>query len=197
MKNIKFIIKRFLLLLGVLVSLPLIILTYFESFLFGKDTERIYSSCKEILACIPTIIGNYTRLGFYWAVCSNVSPDVSLLLGSMIAHRDTTIGSNIVIGCYTIIGYAEIGDDVIFGSRCSVISGKYQHGRPEDRLKDTDVVEEYSKIIIGTKSWIGEGALILANVGPNCTVGAGSMVFKEVPEGITVMGNPARKVSMG
>ena len=193
----KRILKRAMLLLGLIISLPLIILSYIESLLFGKSCERIFANCKEFLAIWPTIIGQYMRLGFYWATCTKISPDVSLLLGSMIAHRDTTIGSNVVIGCYSIIGYAEIGDNVIMGSRVSIISGKYTHGKPGHRDRNNEIKDLMVKIIVGDNCWIGEGALLLANVGTNCTVGAGSVVFKDFQDNITIMGNPARKVSFG
>ena len=183
--------------MGLIITLPFIILSYIESLFFGKSCERIFGNCKELLAFCPTIIGQYMRLGFYWATCTKISPDVSLLLGSMIAHRDTIIGSNVVIGCYSIIGYAEIGNNVIMGSRISIISGKYTHGKPGEREETDETEDKPVRISIGDNSWIGEGALLLANVGANCTVGAGSVVFKDFSDGITIMGNPARKVSIG
>jgi acyl-[acyl carrier protein]--UDP-N-acetylglucosamine O-acyltransferase len=194
---IKVFVKRFLLLIGLIITLPLIILSYIESILMGKSCERIFGNCKEFLAAFPTIIGQYMRLGFYWATCTKISPDVALHLGSMIAHRDTVIGNNVVIGCYSIIGHAEIGNNVIMGSRISIISGKYTHGRPGEHEEADETKEEQVKILIGDNSWIGEGALLLASVGANCTVAAGSVVLKDFPDDLTIMGNPARKVSIG
>ena len=114
----------------------------------------------------------------------------------MVAHRDTIIRTGAVIGTYTIIGYADIGENVMFGARTSVLSGKYQHGRPNERKAGKNFEEEYTKITIGANSWIGEGSLILADIGANCTVGAGSVVYKVAPDNTTFMGNPARKVSL-
>jgi len=189
-------IKRFLFLIGFILTLPLILLTYLELALLGKSAERVYHSCKEIVAMIPTAIGQYMRLGYYWAVCTHVSLDATFGFGSILAHRDITIGPGTVIGGYSIIGFAEIGKNVLFGARVSVISGKYQHGKPGQRANGDTVTEEYSRIKIGDNSWIGEGAVILSHVGSNCTVGAGSVVLKEVADNITVLGNPARKVSL-
>lgn len=49
-------------------------------------------------------------------------------------------------------------------------------------------------ISIGRNVWIGGGALILPGVtiGDNALVGAGSVVTRDVPDGVTVVGNPAR-----
>jgi maltose O-acetyltransferase len=50
---------------------------------------------------------------------------------------------------------------------------------------------------IGDNVWIGGGAIILpgATVGDDATIGAGSVVTRDVPPGVTVVGNPARRVS--
>lgn len=194
---IKKLFKRLFFIIGLLLALPLILVTGLEALFTGGRSERMYGSCKELLSLCPTICGMYIRLGFYWAVCKKISLDTDFQFGSMVAHRDTIIGSGSVIGCYSIIGRAEIGRDVLIASRVSIISGKYQHGRPEERTENGTAEGEYTQIRIGDKTWIGEGALIMASIGSNCTVGAGSVVMKDFPDNSTVMGNPARKVNIG
>ena len=193
---IKLVVKRILLICGVLASSPLIILTRLEEVINRKKTDRIRNWYKEILSICPTTIGEYLRLGYYWAVCTNISVDASFLFGSMVARPVIKIGAGTVVGTSSIIGYAEIGENVLIGARVSILSGKYQHGRPQDRAENLDSKQEFTVIKIGDNSWIGEGALILANVGNNCTVGAGSVVLRDVPDNTTVLGNPARKVNI-
>lgn len=115
---------------------------------------------------------------------------------SLLAHRENIIRAGTVIGAYSTIGYADIGENVLFGSKISIISGKYQHGTPKQRKEGAEVMEEHQVLKIGRNTWIGQDAVILANIGENCTVAAGSVVFKDVPDSTTVMGNPARKVSL-
>ncbi len=194
---VKLIIKRLLYLIGLVLTSPLILLTYLESLIFGKSAEKVYGSCKELLSMCPTFFGSYVRLGYYRAVCTKISRDANFQFGSMVAHRDTVIRTGAVIGSYSIIGHADIGEDVLIAARVSIISGKYQHGRPQQRAEDENVTGEYRLITIGDNSWIGEGAIIMADIGSNCTVGAGSVVMKEFPDNSTIMGNPARKVSLG
>ena len=51
-------------------------------------------------------------------------------------------------------------------------------------------------IVIGDDVWIGGGAIVLAGVtiGHRSVIGAGSVVTKDVPSDVVVLGNPARVV---
>lgn len=192
----KLVVKRSLLISGILISSPLILLTYIEELFTGRRSGVIFGSSREIISLIPTILGEFVRLGYYWGVCSKVSPNATFLFGSMMARQDTTIGAGTVIGAYSIIGHAEIGEQVLIGPRVSIISGKYLHGRPDERTEGKSIIRERDKISIGQNSWIGQDAILMASVGENCTVGAGSVVYKTVPDNTTVLGNPARKVNV-
>lgn len=188
-------IKRLFLVLGIIVTLPLILLCLLEELLCGRDCERVYGFGKELLAAVPTIIGEYLRLGFYRCVCSHISVDVALMYNSMLAHRDVTIGPGVVVGVGTIIGKAVIEEGVLFGARVSLLSGKYQHGRPGVRVLGAPK-GEFASITIGAHSWIGQQSVVMANVGRGCTIGAGSVLMKDAPDNTTFMGNPARKVNI-
>jgi len=181
---------------AVLAVSPIIVISWLEAVISDGKAEKIYGSCKELLASIPTFIGDYCRSAFYWAACAEVSTGVMFLYGSMVGHRQVSIKPGAIIGCYTILGYVDIGPGVICGARVSILSGRYQHGRPGAESGSGDEGAEYTRITIGEKSWIGEGALVMADVGCGATVGAGSVVYKEVLDGTTVLGNPARKVSL-
>ena len=49
---------------------------------------------------------------------------------------------------------------------------------------------------IGECSFVGSGAVILPKlrIGKNCKIGAGAVVTKNIPDGYTVVGNPAKKI---
>ena len=189
-------LKRLLFIICLLIDSPLILLTWLEAGIFGVNQEHIFSSCKDFLSLCPTLIGLYMRKAYYWAVCTDVSPDVHFLFGSWLAHRQNIIRRGVIIGNHTYIGYAYIEENVLMAARVSIVSGKYQHGHPEQRNQGKEIIEENLVIHIGKNSWIGQDSVILADIGQNCTVGAGSVVFKAVPDGTTVLGNPARKVNL-
>lgn len=95
------------------------------------------------------------------------------------------VGDNTVIGCdvkignfVTVLGMASIGHDVKIDDWCHIGAFCFLGG--------------YAKMIEG--STIQTGSKILPNkiIGSNATVGAGSIVIKNVKNGTTVVGNPAR-----
>jgi acetyltransferase-like isoleucine patch superfamily enzyme len=50
------------------------------------------------------------------------------------------------------------------------------------------------EIEIGADCWIGSSAVIMANVGARTTIGAGSVVVKDIPAGVVAVGNPAKTI---
>jgi UDP-2-acetamido-3-amino-2,3-dideoxy-glucuronate N-acetyltransferase len=78
-----------------------------------------------------------------------------------------------------------IEDQVFLGPNVTFTNDKYPHVRGDWKLLKT---------IVGHGASIGGHTVILPGVriGKKATVGAGSVVTRDVPEGATVCGNPAR-----
>ena len=189
--------KRIALSLAWLLVSPLAVTARIEARLFGPECERAFSAGKELLALSPGLIGQYLRLAYYWSTCRDVSPDACFCIGSMLARRDVSIGAGTVLGAHSIVGRADLGREVMIAARVSVVSGKYLHGRPSDRARGLGGnAEPEDRILIGDSTWIGENAVIMATVGPRCTIAAGAVVVRPAEAGSTLMGNPARKVNL-
>jgi maltose O-acetyltransferase len=57
--------------------------------------------------------------------------------------------------------------------------------------------EEYGKpVVIGDDVWVGGAAIILPGVtiGSRAVIGAGSVVTRDIPEGVFAAGNPCRVI---
>ncbi len=188
--------KRLALGLAWILVSPLVILTWTEERLFGRDCGRIFSACKEFLALGPGLLGQYTRGAFYWSTCDGVSADACFAFGSMVAQRDVVIGAGSVIGAYSIVGRAELGRNVLVAARVSIFSDRYLHGSPADRIHGHARTHIAERIRIGSGTWIGENAVVMASVGARCTISAGAVVVRATPDDATFMGNPARRVDL-
>ncbi|WP_304650910.1 CatB-related O-acetyltransferase [Tessaracoccus sp. OS52] len=61
----------------------------------------------------------------------------------------------------------------------------------------TDHVRDYARLTIGNDVWLGHNAVIgsnVHNIGDGAVIGAGAVVFKDVPPYAIVVGNPGRVV---
>jgi acetyltransferase-like isoleucine patch superfamily enzyme len=52
----------------------------------------------------------------------------------------------------------------------------------------------WPRVTIGTDTWVGERALVMADVGKHCVIGAGSVVTRPLPDYAIARGVPARVV---
>jgi virginiamycin A acetyltransferase len=177
-------------LLQVLVS-PLILACEIERRL--GNGERVFVCCGELLALLPGLPGSMLRKAFYAATVRACAARAYIGFGSMIVHRNASVGDDVSIGPYGIIGTVRIGDGVKIASRVSIMSGRHQHHATAGG--EALGVPIFSEVTVGAGAWIGEGAIVMANIGRAAVVGAGSVVVRDVPDGATVVGNPARQVA--
>jgi len=96
-------------------------------------------------------------------------------------------------GC-TILDSApvRIGARTMFGPSVHIYCAEH-HKNPVKRAAGIEIARA---VEIGEDVWVGGGAIILAGVriGNGAIVGAGAVVTRDVAEGATVVGNPARPV---
>lgn len=111
----------------------------------------------------------------------------------------TVIGENVIISGNVIIGQAlynydetKIGDNCIIGA--GVLIGHNCKIGNRVRINGGAVVAGYTRI--GDDTTIGIGANVKngTDIGSNVTIDMGSVVIRNVPEGETVFGNPARRI---
>ncbi len=177
--------------IGFVFALPFILAAR-AGLAFGS--ERLYIGCAYALAIIPGDPGMLMRRAYYRSVLDEAHWDLAIHFGSVITHPIARLGRRIYIGSYCLIGRCHLGDDVIIGSRVSIPSGRRQHGFRDSKKSISEQVGSYAEIAIGKDVWIGEGAIVMADVGSGSVVGAGAVVVKPVGQSVVVVGNPAREV---
>ena len=109
-------------------------------------------------------------------------------------------GSNIELGervffnfnCIVLdVCHVRIGDFSLFGPAVQIYTPMHPLDAEQRRQK------EFGKpVAIGSDVWVGGGAIILPGVriGSRAVIGAGSVVTRDVPEGVFAAGNPCRVI---
>lgn len=114
-------------------------------------------------------------------------------------HPNVCIGKYVQLGEGVIITSGcilteniQIGNHIILNLQCTVghdsVINDYCSFMPSVSVSGETQIEE--GVYVGTKACI----INKKRIGKGSVVGAGAVVIKDVPEGVTVVGNPAREI---
>ena len=157
-------------------------------------SQKVFTGWSQCFSLLPGITGAYLRRAFYRLVLPQCGSGVWISFGTIFSQPTAKVGRNVYVGNYCVIGDVTLEDDVLIASHVSITNGYEQHGI--ERL-DVPVREQpgrWPHVTIGRDSWIGERAVIMADVGRHCVVGAGSVVTKPLPDYAIAVGVPAKVV---
>ena len=114
---------------------------------------------------------------------ADVGPDNVLGLGTVVCSH-VSLTTNVTCGRHVHISRgAAIGHDVILGDYVSIMPLASVSGG----------VHLAEGVFVGTGALIRQGV----HVGRNAVIGMGAVVLADVPDGMTVVGNPARPQGTG
>jgi acetyltransferase-like isoleucine patch superfamily enzyme len=184
-KLVRLSIKRAIQTVAIVIVFPAAMLTLFGRF------KPVYTFFAHAFALGPGLPGSYLRAAYYKLTLSDGSIDVTLALGTYFVEPDSVVAPFVSIGSYCVIGRCSIGLRSQIASHVLIPSGRHQHVRAEDGSLSDNFAGRTS---IGADCWIGDGAIVMADLGDAVTVGAGSVVTRPVPPQTVVAGNPARPI---
>ena len=173
-----------------IVMLPFTILYKLLSVTFNKDS--LLATFSQFLSLLPGKAGSYLRSGFYRFALTHCSADAIVGFGTLFSQQDTEIQKGVYIGPQCNIGKCTIGENTLLGSGVHIMSGKGQHNFSDPNTPIKSQGGAFTKVSIGDNCWVGNTALIMANVGEGSIVAAGAVVINDVPANVIVAGNPAK-----
>jgi UDP-2-acetamido-3-amino-2,3-dideoxy-glucuronate N-acetyltransferase len=148
-----------------------------EDVTFGENV--VVYSFTNLYGCA---IGSGTRIGTFVEI-----------------QRGAAIGERCKIQSHTFIcDGVRIDDEVFVGHGVTFVNDKHPRATAESGELQTDDDWELLPTVVERGASLGSGATILGGVriGRGAVVGAGAVVTKDVPEGATVVGNPARVLAL-
>jgi acetyltransferase-like isoleucine patch superfamily enzyme len=162
------------------------------------DRGKLYFPyLAEMLSRAPFAAGWKLRRAVYARILPAMGENVVLHHGVTIEDERTTFGDDVWVSVGSYIDYAIIEDHVLIGQHVVILAGKSQHriDRLDVPIKNQGNPEK-EPVTIGHGAWLGANATIMADIGHDAIVGAGSVVTKPVIPFAIVAGNPARLIRM-
>ena len=178
--------------IALVAVLPAVGLYRLAAMLLGAN--QAFPGWSQAFSLAPGLVGVYLRRAFYRCVLPRCESDACVTFGTTFSHPTACIGRSVYIGAFCSIGDVTLEDDVLVSSHVSIMNGSRQHGI--ERL-DVPIREQpgvWPRITIGRDSWIGDRAIIQADVGEHCVIGSGAVVTRPIPDYAIAVGVPAEVV---
>jgi acetyltransferase-like isoleucine patch superfamily enzyme len=150
-----------------------------------------FAGCAELVSLVPGKPGIFVRRSFYRMTLDGCATDVHVGFGSLFSHPEVEIQRGVYVGKRCTIGKVVLETDATIGSNVDILSGRHQHNFD---VRETPIQSQggrFTQIRVGRNSWIGNSAVVMADIGPDCVIGAGSVVVKPVPSRSVAAGNPS------
>lgn len=179
---------------AILMVIPVLVLYFLVTGVLAR--QHVIAGFSQGMALLPGIFGVYLRAAFYRFTLTYCAPDAVIGFLTLLSQQDIEIGAGSYIGPQCNLGSCRIGKDTLLGSGVHILSGKGQHNFSD---LDTPIKHQggtFVKVSVGDNCWVGNSALIMADIGSGSVVAAGAVVIEPVPENAIVAGNPARVIKM-
>ncbi len=153
-----------------------------------------FAGWSQAMSLIPGLPGVYLRRAFYRQVLPRCEAGTCISFGTVVSHPTAELGRSVYVGNYCVLGDVTLEDDVLLGSQVSIINGNRQHGTERLDLPIREQPGQWPRVTIGRDSWIGDRAVVQADVGKHCVIGSGAVVTKAIPDYAVAVGVPAKVI---
>ncbi len=160
----------------------------------GQD--RALEGSTQALACLPGLTGQFLRRAFLRRALAYCDWSAMIEFGTVFSQAGARIGRHAYIGPRCHIGLVDIGDNALIAAGVHIPSGGATHDFSDLSVPIRLQPHHRSVVHIGAGSWIGSACVVMADVGLETVVGAGSVVTRSLPDYAVAAGAPARVVRM-
>lgn len=169
------------------------------------------------LASDPELVAQRTRARRLWQTYNSLDPADAATLGATLERLLGIVGVGARIEPPFFCDYGTqitLGADVFVNFNCVFLDCAeitigpetqlgpavqlYTATHPIDAATRVAGAELAHPIVIGSRVWIGGGAVVLPgiSIGDDSVIGAGSVVTKSIPGGVIAAGNPCRVIRL-
>jgi len=177
--------------IGLICALPFYLL-----YLLSFRNPYFFVGIGQLLSLLPEKIGSFVRVGYYRMTLEHCAASAYIGFGAYFSKVSVEVGEQVYISAHCLIGSVKLCDHVGLSPGVQILSGRHQHSISE---KGKPFLQQeggvFKKIVIGENSWIGQNAIIMANVGKQNMIGAGSVVVKDTGDYEVLVGNPAKVIN--
>ena len=160
--------------------------------LMGRD--RALEGSTQLLSLVPGVLGQYVRRAFLTRALASCDPSVTVEFGTIFSQAGARLDGHAYVGPHCHLGLVHLERDVLLGPGVHIPSGAATHGTDDLTRPIRLQAGVRQQIRVGAGSWIGSGAVVLADVGRDSVVAAGAVVTRPVPDRVVAAGVPARVV---
>jgi acetyltransferase-like isoleucine patch superfamily enzyme len=153
--------------------------------------DRALEGSTEALALIPGITGEYLRRAFLTQTLAGCDRSATVRTGTVFSRTAARLDANVYVGPGCHLGWVHLERDVLLGAGVHVPSGPALHGTADSDRPIRDQPGIPVAVRIGEGTWVGSTAVVLADVGRHCVIGAGAVVTKPLEDYVVAAGVPA------
>jgi len=178
--------------LATVAVIPLLVSFLVRRAFLGPN--RALEGSTQTLSLVPGLLGDYLRRAFLAQTIAHCDRSATVQFGTIFSQAGARIEANVYVGPRCHLGLVHLERDVLLAAAVHVPSGGETHGIAD---LDRPIREQPGtrKIVrIGEGTWIGSAAVVLADVGRHCVIGAGAVVTSPLPDYVIAAGVPARVI---
>jgi virginiamycin A acetyltransferase len=188
--SVRELLKAAVFAVSLLCVLPSVLSFQIRRLVIGR--HRALHGSSQAWSLIPGLPGQYLRRAFLWCVLDYCHRSVTVEFGTVFATPEARLEKNVYIGPHCHIGSAHLEADVIVASGVHIPSGPDTHGTDDVTVPIRQQLGKPVMVRIGTGTWIGSAAVVMADVGRDAVIAAGAVVTKPVPDYAVAGGVPAK-----